>query len=62
MNLKSAIILILSFHLFSFAANAQMRFYDEAEETYQAGQFYEAVDMYRDAYDKIPGREIKDEI
>ncbi|MCF8334986.1 MAG: OmpA family protein [Bacteroidales bacterium] len=61
MKLQFVIPFILSICLFS-TADAQMKFYDEAEEAYQAGQFYEAVEMYRDAYDKIPGSEIKDEI
>ncbi|MGM0530640.1 MAG: OmpA family protein [Bacteroidota bacterium] len=61
MKLKFVIPFILSICLFS-ETNAQMRFYEEAEETYEAGQFYEAVDMYREAFDKIPGKEIKDEI
>ncbi|MFP4620832.1 MAG: OmpA family protein [Bacteroidales bacterium] len=61
MNLKLVISFILSIFLFS-EASAQMKFFNEAEETYQAGQFYKAVDLYRDAYDKIQGSEIKDEI
>jgi len=43
-------------------ARAQMRFFNEAEEVYKAGQYYKAVDMYRNAYDKIQGKEIKAEI
>ena len=61
MKLKSAITLFLIIYLFP-AAHAQMRFFDEAEKTYNAGQYYKAVDMYREAYDKIQGRSIKDEI
>ena len=61
MKLRFAITLFLSIFLFS-AAHAQMKFFNEAEETYQAGQFFKAVDLYRDAYDKIQGSAIKDEI
>ena len=61
MNIKFLLPLLLIMVSFS-SSHAQMRFFNEAEEVYKAGQFYKAVDMYRDAYDKIPGQEIKAEI
>jgi len=39
-----------------------MKFYNRAEESYKAGQYIKAVDQYREAYDKIQGKEIKAEI
>jgi len=61
MKLKHAFLLILGLS-FVTNINAQMKFFNEAEETYHAGQFYKAVELYRDAYDKIPGSDIKSEI
>jgi len=39
-----------------------MKFFNKAEETYKAGQYIEAVEQYREAYNKIQGKEIKAEI
>ncbi len=61
MKIKYLLLLILSIGWFT-QANAQMKFYHEAENVYQAGQYYKAVDLFRDAYDKIRGQEIKAEI
>jgi peptidoglycan-associated lipoprotein len=61
MKLKQVFTLFLSICLFS-VANAQMKFFNEAEETYKAGQYFKAVEMYRNAYDKIQGSQIKAEI
>jgi len=56
--------LILLFFCIAFSSPlySQMKFYNEAEETYKAGQYYKAVDQYREAYDKIQGKEIKNKI
>src|SRR6056297_3203532 len=61
MRIQYLLLFLLSMGLLQ-EASAQMRFYNEAEEVYQAGQYYKAVDMYRNAYDKIQGKEIKAEI
>src|SRR6056297_2084888 len=61
MRIQYLLLFLLSMGLLQ-EASAQMRFYNEAEETFQAGQYYKAVDMYRNAYDKIQGKEIKAEI
>lgn len=56
------LILLLFCIVFSSPLYSQMKFYNEAEETYKAGQYYKAADQYREAYDKIQGKEIKNEI
>jgi len=56
------LILIFFCIAFSFPLYSQMKFFNEAEATYEAGQFFRAVDQYREAYDKIQGTEIKHEI
>jgi len=62
MNFKR-ILLLITLGLFLFnTAEAQMKFYNRAEESYKAGQYVTAVDQYREAYDKIQGKEIKAEI
>jgi len=62
MNLKR-ILLLIAFGLFLFqSSEAQMKFFNKAEETFNAGQYIKAVDQYRNAYDKIQGKEIKAEI
>lgn len=61
MRIQYLLLLLLGLGLFG-KAQAQMRFFNEAENVYQAGQYYKAVDMYRNAYDKIQGSEIKSEI
>ena len=61
MRIQYLLLFLLSMGLLQ-EASAQMRFFNEAEEVYQAGQYYKAVDMYRNAYDKIQGKEIKAEI
>ncbi|MGM0497439.1 MAG: OmpA family protein [Bacteroidota bacterium] len=62
MNLKRILLIAAIGIFFLNSAKAQMKFYNRAEETYKAGQYIEAVDQYREAYDKIQGKEIKAEI
>ena len=62
MNFKR-ILLLITIGLFLLnSAKAQMKFYNRAEESYKSGQYITAVDQYREAYDKIQGKEIKAEI
>ena len=62
MNFRKFVFLSFIGILFFTSAEAQMKFYNRAEEVYKSGQFFEAVDLYREAYNKIQGKEIKAEI
>lgn len=52
-------ILVVGMHYFSVG---QISVYNKANEYYKNGQYYEAVDMLRDAYSKVTDKDIKTEI
>ncbi|MFO8235627.1 MAG: OmpA family protein [Bacteroidales bacterium] len=53
-----SILLVLATSL----SYGQKKFFYDAEEVYNANQYYKAVDLYREAYDKVRDSDIRDEI
>lgn len=62
MKKEKVFIISLFLLIISSAAIGQKKLYYDAEEMYNAGQYYEAVDLYREAYNNIRDSDIKDEI
>ncbi len=48
--------------LMSTLAYSQLSVYERANEVYESGQYFKAVDMLRNAYQKVVDNEVKDEI
>ncbi len=62
MNIRKILLIHVLFFILLPVSKAQMKYFNEAEKVYNAGQYYKAVDMYREAYNNIQGKEIKAEI
>jgi peptidoglycan-associated lipoprotein len=62
MNKKKILITSLLTILLFPVAYGQMKYFHNAEEVFNAGQYYRAVELYREAYNNIQGKEIKAEI
>ncbi|MFP4447735.1 MAG: OmpA family protein [Bacteroidales bacterium] len=62
MKKEKIFIISLFFLIISSAAIGQKKLYYDAEEMYNAGQYYDAVDLYREAYSNIRDNDIKDTI
>jgi len=52
-------IFILSLHSY---VSAQVSVYNKAYEYYKNGQYYEAIDLLRDAYNKVTSNDLKNDI
>ena len=62
MNIRKIFfVIILSFITHSLAFG-QLSVYQKANEYYENGQYYEAIDRLRDAYSKVTDNDLKDEI
>jgi len=62
MKIKSVILLSIFILLAPVISHAQLSVYNKANEYYQNGQYYEAIDLLRNAYSKVTDNDIKSEI
>jgi peptidoglycan-associated lipoprotein len=60
--MKRAFILLLLLVVLHPVINAQKRKSERAYEAYRAGEYYEAIDLFKDAYTKSKDREVKAEM
>ena len=57
--ISAALILLLAVHSGTFA---QKKRWVKAEEAFEAGEYFDAIDLYKDAYAAIQDRSLKTEI
>ncbi|MCB2197579.1 MAG: OmpA family protein [Bacteroidetes bacterium] len=62
MKIKSVILFSIFVLLIQGISVAQLSVYNKANEYYENGQYYQAIDLLRDAYSKVTDNNIKSEI
>ena len=62
MKIKSVILFSIFVLLIQGISVAQLSVYNKANEYYKNGQYYQAIDLLRDAYSKVTDNNIKSEI
>jgi len=62
MKIRSVILFSIIILLVSGVSHAQLSVYNKANEYYQNGQYYEAIDLLRNAYSRVTDNNIKTEI
>lgn len=62
MKLKNIILVSLFVLSTSFSVLAQRSVYDKANQYFENGQYFQAVDMLRNAYNKVTDKDLKNDI
>ena len=56
------ILFSLIFCLLVIPVSGQNKKVEKADEAFEAGEYYDAIDLYKDAYSMVKNKELKTEI